>query len=216
MQRGTVARERGLELQALALRHDGDAVFSDGAAQEDAVAGTSLIGRELDACRHNADTGSVDEQAVRAAFLDNLGIAGDDLHIGSGRCPAQGIHNAPQHFDRQALLNDESGTEIQGRCPPIAKSLTVPCTASEPMSPPGKKSGFTTNESVVKATRQPFRSTTALVVQTRECRVAKGGQEDLRRQLRRQFAAAAMSKQDVDHSWLSVADTRARMTLHRT
>ena len=37
--------------------------------------------------------------------------------------------------------------------PPTARSLTVPWTASLPMSPPGKKSGRTTNESVVKAIR---------------------------------------------------------------
>jgi len=35
----------------------------------------------------------------------------------------------------------------------MARSLTVPWTASEPMSPPGKKAGFTTNVSVVKASR---------------------------------------------------------------
>ncbi len=40
-----------------------------------------------------------------------------------------------------------------GVAPPMARSFTVPCTASDPMSPPGKKSGFTTNESVVSAIR---------------------------------------------------------------
>ena len=45
--------------------------------------------------------------------------------------------------------------------PPIARSLSVPCTASDPMSPPGKNSGFTTNESVVNANRQPFTFTIA-------------------------------------------------------
>ncbi len=31
-----------------------------------------------------------------------------------------------------------------GRAPPMARSLTVPATASVPMSPPGKNSGSTT------------------------------------------------------------------------
>ena len=43
-----------------------------------------------------------------------------------------------------------------GVAPPTARSLTVPCTASLPMSPPGKKSGRTTNESVVNAMRWPL------------------------------------------------------------
>ena len=38
-----------------------------------------------------------------------------------------------------------------GRAPLIARSLTVPLMASLPMSPPGKKIGSTTYESVVKA-----------------------------------------------------------------
>ncbi len=38
-----------------------------------------------------------------------------------------------------------------GRAPAIARSFTVPFTASSPISPPGKKSGLTTYESVVNA-----------------------------------------------------------------
>ena len=35
----------------------------------------------------------------------------------------------------------------------MARSLTVPLTASSPMFPPGKNNGVTTNESVVNAMR---------------------------------------------------------------
>src|SRR4051794_19940666 len=38
-----------------------------------------------------------------------------------------------------------------GRAPAIARSLTVPLTASSPIEPPGNLSGLTTNESVVSA-----------------------------------------------------------------
>ena len=48
-----------------------------------------------------------------------------------------------------------------GTAPLMARSLTVPFTASSPMLPPGKNSGVTTKESVVNATREPFTSTTA-------------------------------------------------------
>jgi len=49
-----------------------------------------------------------------------------------------------------------------GRAPAMAKSLTVPKTASLPMSPPGKNSGVTVKLSVVIARRTPSSSTTAL------------------------------------------------------
>lgn len=42
-----------------------------------------------------------------------------------------------------------------GRAPRIARSLTVQWAASFPISPPGKKLGFTTYESVLKAVPSP-------------------------------------------------------------
>jgi hypothetical protein len=41
----------------------------------------------------------------------------------------------------------------RGTAPAMARSLTAPFTASSPMSPPGKKSGETTEASVVNASR---------------------------------------------------------------
>ena len=38
-----------------------------------------------------------------------------------------------------------------GRAPAVSRSVTVPATASRPMSPPGKNRGSTTKASVVKA-----------------------------------------------------------------
>jgi hypothetical protein len=49
----------------------------------------------------------------------------------------------------------------RGCAPLIAKSFTVPLTASLPMSPPEKKMGVTTKESVVKAKRVSLTSSTA-------------------------------------------------------
>jgi len=43
----------------------------------------------------------------------------------------------------------------------MARSLTVPFTARSPIDPPGKKSGFTTYESVENASRVPAMSMTA-------------------------------------------------------
>src|SRR5664280_2625974 len=60
-----------------------------------------------------------------------------------------------------------------GCAPHIARSFTVPCTASEPMSPPGKKSGLTTNESVENARRAPPTSKTAPSCSSRSAGLSK-------------------------------------------
>src|SRR5450830_944080 len=57
-----------------------------------------------------------------------------------------------------------------GRAPHMARSFTVPLTASVPMSPPGKNSGRTTYESVVNASRLPPTSTRAP-----SCRAPRAG-----------------------------------------
>ena len=49
----------------------------------------------------------------------------------------------------------------RGDAPLMERSLMVPWTASFPISPPGKNSGVTTNESVVKAMRAAPASSTA-------------------------------------------------------
>ena len=54
----------------------------------------------------------------------------------------------------------KAAESASGSAPPTARSLTVPLTASSPMSPPGKKSGLTTKESVLIARRAPSRPRT--------------------------------------------------------
>ena len=55
----------------------------------------------------------------------------------------------------------KAAVSASGAAPLMATSLMVPCTASLPMSPPGKKSGVTTKESVEMAIRAPPASSTA-------------------------------------------------------
>jgi hypothetical protein len=49
----------------------------------------------------------------------------------------------------QAFFEDKPAVRYSGFAPSIATSLTVPHTASLPMSPPGKKRGETTCASVL-------------------------------------------------------------------
>ena len=59
---------------------------------------------------------------------------------------------------RPSSMISES-VSASGRAPAIARSLTVPLTASSPIEPPGKRSGLTTKESVVNATSPPGSAT---------------------------------------------------------
>ena len=80
--RGGIAFNRALEGQAFAHGHDRHAVPADIAADEDGVAGLHALGGDLLRVFEDADTGGVDEKAVAFALIDDLGVAGDDLHAG--------------------------------------------------------------------------------------------------------------------------------------
>src|SRR5664280_1243857 len=59
-----------------------------------------------------------------------------------------------------------AAVRAMGTAPRIARSLTVPCTASDPMSPPGKTSGLTTKESVLITTASAALRSGAVVIST--------------------------------------------------
>ena len=94
--------------------------------------------------RHDADAGGGDEHAVGLAALDHLGVAGDDLHARLARRRAHALRDALQIGERKPSSRMKLADRCSGFAPAMARSLTVPCTASEPMSPPGKNSGETT------------------------------------------------------------------------
>ena len=84
-----------------------------------------------------------------------------------------------------------NAAEIQdGTAPAIARSLQVPCTASSPMEPPGKRLGCTTNESVDMAIRSPLgRVSTAPSPSDSSSRVAERLHEHRVDQCRRGLSA---------------------------
>ena len=78
----------------------------------------------------------------------------------------------------------------------MARSLTVPFTARSPILPPGKNSGCTTYESVVKARRAPATAQHRAVMLRIAQRARERRPEDAVDQLLRQPAAAAVREQD--------------------
>ena len=78
----------------------------------------------------------------------------------------------------------------------MATSLIVPCTASEPMSPPGKNSGEMTKPSVVITIRPASHLEAGLVVALREPGIVEVRLEQLLDELRHRPAARAVAEID--------------------
>ena len=82
-----------------------------------------------------------------------------------------------------------ASVSASGRAPAIARSLTVPLTASSPIEPPGKRSGLTTNESVVTTMSPAARA-------VRELGHPEGGREQALDQRLRRLAAGPVGHRD--------------------
>ena len=92
-------------------------MLTDVARDDDVIARAGLLGSDAQARGYDADTGGVDEKAVRAAFSDNLGVAGDNRDPGGGGGSAHGVGDGTEHLHLQALFEDESGRQPQRLCP---------------------------------------------------------------------------------------------------
>ena len=194
VQSGRVALERRLEPQALAHRHDRDAVHGDRRRSARTTSpGRARRGEITTPGGDDPDARRVDEDAVALAAVHDLRVAGDDRHARASRPRAASTRRSAQ---RSAIGRPSSrmspAESASGRAPHIARSFTVPCTASEPMSPPGKKSGWTTNESVVKARRAPPASRIAPSCSSRSAGLSNAGRKSALDQPLRQAAAAAV------------------------
>ena len=143
----------GVELELAAREHDRGAVLADRAGDDDPVA-RAAAPRATAAARGSRRPMPVVQMYIPSAVaaLDDLGVAGDDLDAGRAR----GARRSPR--PRRAASSAASpssrtseSVSASGRAPAIARSLTVPLTASSPIEPPGKRSGLTTKLSVVIA-----------------------------------------------------------------
>ena len=118
--------------------------------------GRTLAGVERPPGRDLTHPRGRDEQPVGRAAAHHLGVTGDDVH------PRARARRRPCR--RRWLGARRSGIPPRSRTQPraisepapcTARSFTVPCTARWPMDPPGKRSGCTTNASVLNASREP-------------------------------------------------------------
>ena len=126
------------------------------ARDEHDVAGPHELGTERPSRGDDTDAGGGDVAAVGGTAADHLGVAGDDGDAG-GRCRFGHVGDDGRAARRPGTppRSRRPPTATAGARPVTARSLTVPCTARCPIEPPGKRSGCTTNESVVKPRRSP-------------------------------------------------------------
>jgi hypothetical protein len=88
-------------------------VFSDRSRHDHRVTRSRVRHAELVGGLDDADAGRVDVAAVALAALDDLGVAGDDRDAGLLGRPRHRRADAGQVGDREALLEDEAGGEVQ-------------------------------------------------------------------------------------------------------
>ncbi len=145
VQRGTVALRCGREGKPCARTHDGNAVFRDGATDQIRSPGRQLCPDTRTVSGITPTPDVVMNSSVGLAAVYDLGVAGDQL-APPPRCTRPVWMKSPGRGSRR---EDPSSIIRQdwreaARAPIIARSFTVPHTASLPMSPPGKMSGETT------------------------------------------------------------------------
>ena len=156
--RRDVGLQVAVERQAVAPRHDRHPVVADRAGHDQNVA--DAAGRVGNHPIGQGDAGGVEHDAVELSPSHHLRVAGHDRGAGL----FAGLANRTLNPNKILAANPSSmitahvsaSTSV---APIIARSLTVPETASRPMSPPGKNTGWITCESVVTTShRSPIRS----------------------------------------------------------
>ena len=135
---------------------------------------------QLDARVEEADPRRRDVQPVAPPVLDDLRVPRDDGHTRLAAARAmERDDNAAVPSTSSPSSTTNAARSASGRAPAIARSFTVPLTASSPMSPPGKLSGRTTKESVLKAIRSEPARTSPRVAGSSSARVAQLREEEL-------------------------------------
>ena len=167
------------------------------AVDEDGVAGLDALGRDFQGVLQDADAGGVDEQAVAFAFINDLGVAGDDLHAGLLRGLLHGGDDLPEGLHGQAFFDDEGGTEIEraraGHRQVVDGAVDGQGTEVAAGEEEGPHDVGIGGEGEALAGDVEH----AGVVLGFEERVAEGGEEELADELVHELAAAAVGEEDV-------------------
>ena len=143
-----------------------------------------------------ADSSGIDVTAVPVAALDDLGVAGDNLHA---RCRCRGGHgfdNRRQLRQRKALFEDKTRTQKLRHGSGDGQIVHRPVHRQLAYRAAGKKQGL--HHKRVGTHSQPFARQLQhrRVAQIFESRIAESGQEKVFDQFVAQLATSAMAHHD--------------------
>jgi len=113
-ERRAIADKGRFELQALPLGHDRQTMVTDRPAEDDHITRAGAPGRDIHALGDETHARRIDEHAVTAAPLDDLGISRDDAHAHFSRRGRLGSDDAFQIIERETFLDNIAGGEPQG------------------------------------------------------------------------------------------------------
>ena len=119
--------------------------------------GRGAIRAEIQAGADDADARRGDEQLVAGAAAHDLGVAGDDRDARLRRRLGHRARDFAQEGDIDALLDDDGAGEIERRRAADGEIVDGAADSQLADVAAGKISGSTTKESVVKASRSPWR-----------------------------------------------------------
>ena len=196
VQGGAVALNLRFEFQTFALRQNRDAMIADRTAEQHLVAGTGAVGGKVDSLRHKSNSCRVDEQPVALAFLDDLGIARNNLHARFRCRPAQRIHHAPEFVHRKPFFDDEGGAQKQRRCAAHRQIVHRAVNGERADVAAGKEQRLYDEGIGGDGQTLAVHIDDGLVIQTRQHRILERRQEDVANQLGAQLAAAAVAQQN--------------------
>ena len=197
-----VGTQVGFEIELAARQQDGDAVIADRAGEQDLVAQAHRARIDVHAVNRAADAGGGDVHPVGLAVLDDLGVAAGDAHPRAARGFAMARTSASSTGVGRPASRTKVTTRASALAPETARSFTVPLTASSPIEPPGKRSGFTTKLSVVIAICAPLMSTVRGIAER-----FRGSAEKKRSEQAFDQPAAGLAAGAVRHLDLRIAET---------
>src|ERR1700756_2903443 len=197
MQGRAVALNHAFKLQVLALRQDGHAVIADVAAQNDLVAWTGAVRRDVYRLLHHPNSCRRDEDLVALAAVHHLGVAGDEFDASIFSRLAHGLHDAAQFLSGKTFFEDEGCSQIERPRTTHGQIVNRSVDGQPPDVATREKQGRDHEGIGGERQARAVDFEHGLVVQLVEYGIAEPRQEHALEELGTQLAAAAVAEHDL-------------------
>jgi len=191
-----VADQIGVKGEALPLGQNGHAVIGDRAAQNDMVAGRGPARADIHAVHDPSDARGVDEDLVRGALGDDLGVPGDDGDPGGVGGVPHGLQNPFQIRQRESLFDDQADAQVERHGAAHGQIVDGAVDGQVPDVSAGKENGVHHEGVGGKGQPRSIDGEDGPVVQPGENGVVEQGRHGLGDEPVGEFAAAAVVEGD--------------------